>query len=105
MRARPEWISTVGHHHLIAASLILALATGTAEAIGRLDNPFKTSGSVPATLAKFQADVVGDQPIRDGHASFRLEAPYRAEDAATVPVRPVQTDDTHRIESFTLVID
>ena len=105
MRARPQWISTVGHHHLIAASLILALATGTAEAIGRLDNPFKTSGSVPATLAKFRADVVGDQPIRDGHASFRLEAPYRAEDAATVPVRPVQTDDTHRIKAFTLVIE
>ena len=47
----------------------------------------------------------GDRPIRGGRASFRLEAPYRAEDAATVPVRTVQTDDTRRIKALTLVID
>ena len=57
-----------------------------------LDNPLKTSGLAAATWAELRADVVGDRPIRDGHALFRLEAPYRAEDAATVPIRIVQTD-------------
>ena len=86
---------------MIAASLILALAAGTTGAIGRLDNPFKTSGPVPGTWAELCADEVGDRPIRDGRALFRLEAPYRAEDAATVPVRTVQTDDTRRIKGST----
>ena len=61
--------------------------------------------TVTGHLGQIRADVVGDQLVRDGHASFRLEAPYRAEDAATVPVRTVQTDDTRRIKAFILVID
>ena len=105
MHAMPQWISTAGRRHVIAASLILALAAGTAAAAGRLDNPLKTSGPAAATWAELRADVVGDRPIRDGRALFRLEAPYRAEDAATVPVRIVQTDDARRIKALTLVID
>ena len=60
---------------------------------------------MPFTWTELRADVVGDRPIRDGRASFKLEAPYRAKDAATVPARTVQTDDTRRIKALTLVID
>lgn len=71
----------------------------------RLDNPLKTSGPAVGTWSEVRADVVGDRPIGDSGAFFRLTAPYRAEDAATLPTRIVQTDDARRTKVLTLVIN
>ena len=50
-------------------------------------------------------DVVGDAEIRDGSDLYTLEAPFRAEDAATVPVRIVQAPDAPDPRRLILVID
>ena len=49
--------------------------------------------------------MVGDRPIRDAPALCRLEAPYCAEDAATLRLGILQTNDAHRIKALTMVID
>lgn len=54
---------------------------------------------------EIRGDVVGEGEILDGAGLFALEAPFRAEDAATVPVRLVQKEGTARIAKLTLVID
>ncbi|WGF86623.1 quinoprotein dehydrogenase-associated SoxYZ-like carrier [Marinivivus vitaminiproducens] len=49
-----------------------------------------------------------DRPIEDGSSFLRIEAPYRAHDAATVPVEIVSSlpgDDPRRIKALTLIID
>jgi sulfur-oxidizing protein SoxY len=50
--------------------------------------------------------IFDDRPIADGRAALALDAPYRAEDAAVVPisVRNLLRDDD-RMRSITLVID
>lgn len=50
-------------------------------------------------------NVVGDAPVADGRALFTVDAPYRADDAATVPLRIRQTDPGVTIRSATVVID
>lgn len=50
-------------------------------------------------------NVVGDAEIADGSALFTVDAPYRANDAATVPVRIEQTDPDAVIREATVVID
>ncbi|MDU9005784.1 quinoprotein dehydrogenase-associated SoxYZ-like carrier [Sedimentitalea todarodis] len=57
------------------------------------------------TWAELRGDVVGDEVIADGAALFDVDAPYRAHDAATVPVHIRQLDDTASIESAIIVID
>src|ERR1043165_4219076 len=53
-------------------------------------------------------DIFKGRPIEDGTGLLALELPYRAEDAATVPVTVRATlpaGDTRRVTAFTLVID
>ena len=50
-------------------------------------------------------NVVGEAQIADGSALFTVEAPYRADDAATVPVRIRQTNPAATIHNATVVID
>ena len=57
------------------------------------------------TWEELRADVVGDADIAPAAGLFTIEAPYRAEDAATVPIHIVQTDDALAIETATVVID
>lgn len=59
-----------------------------------------------ATWTELAGDLFGDRPMRaDGLVS--LDAPYRAEDAALVPmtIRLESPEDGRRIERVTLVID
>jgi sulfur-oxidizing protein SoxY len=54
------------------------------------------------------AQIFKGQSIGDGHAMLRIDAPYRAEDAAVVPIslrNLLPEDDPRRIRSITLVID
>ena len=54
------------------------------------------------------AQIFNGRPITDGSAVLGIDAPYRAEDAAVVPVsihNLLPADDGRRIQSITLVID
>lgn len=55
--------------------------------------------------ADLQGDVTGDAAIGDAQSFLTLDAPYRAHDAATVPVILKQTDPAMRITGATVVVD
>ncbi|MEY8828478.1 quinoprotein dehydrogenase-associated SoxYZ-like carrier [Sedimentitalea sp. XS_ASV28] len=57
------------------------------------------------TWADLRGDIVGEAVIADGAALFEVDAPYRAHDAATVPIHIRQLDDSREIESAIIVID
>ncbi len=84
--------------HLVAASLIALIAQG---ALAQ-DNPLIDS---PTWELDLRADLVGDTPLLDGSGIFSVEAPYRASDAATVPIVISQTADAPPITRAMLVID
>lgn len=82
---------------------VLALALGFAPALaGEVKNPLKDG----ETWADLRGDVVGDAEIQDGSALFTFDAPYRAHDAAIVPVHIKQIDGSDaRITRLTIVVD
>lgn len=57
------------------------------------------------TWAEISGDIVGDVALQDGAALLGVDAPYRAEDAATVPVVIEQADTGPVITALKLVID
>lgn len=85
---------------ITAAALALALAA-PAFAGDPAANPLAAS----ETWEDLRYDVVGDAEIADGAALFTVDAPYRAEDAATVPIVIRQVDPSVPIAAATVVID
>jgi sulfur-oxidizing protein SoxY len=84
---------------LIPAMLTASLAFAEPE---KPNNPLADG----TTWRDLKGDVVGEAAILDGSALFSVTAPYRANDAATVPVTIEQTDAAaDPIESLKLVID
>ncbi|WP_424931029.1 quinoprotein dehydrogenase-associated SoxYZ-like carrier [Amaricoccus macauensis] len=82
--------------------LALALAGSLWAAEPARDNPLVASESWDL----IRDDLVGDVELLDGEDVFDLGAPYRAADAATVPITLRQTNDTAGpIEMVRLVID
>ncbi len=82
---------------LIAGVLAASVATAQAQ-----------TAAADATWADLVANVFDGRPMQDGAGVISLEAPYRAEDAAIVPLTirselPAGSD--LRIEKITLVID
>ncbi len=57
------------------------------------------------TWADLKGDIIGDEPILDDHTVFRLDAPNRAHDAATVPIVLKQLDPMRPITGATVVVD
>ena len=58
------------------------------------------------TWESLRHDVFGDRPIADGGGWLTVEAPYRAEDAAIVPVTIRQDADApHRVTALHLIVD
>lgn len=57
------------------------------------------------TWEELRYDVTGDTPILDAASPLALTAPYRAHDAATVPLILHQTDPAATIHKATVVID
>ena len=58
------------------------------------------------TWTDLKEDIVGEAEILDGSRIFTLEAPYRAHDAATVPITMRQAADSdQKIVRLTLIID
>ena len=84
--------------HLIAG---VSLALATFVSAQAAENPMVES----PTWDAISGDIVGEVVLQSGAAPFRLDAPYRAEDAATVPVVIEQTDPEQIIEVLKLVID
>lgn len=84
--------------HAVALSTLLAT---TAIAGEEIKNPLTDS----ETWQDLRGDVLGDAPLGNGDALLFVEAPYRAHDAATVPIVLRQLDDTAKITTATVVID
>ncbi len=87
--------------NLIKLAAIAALLAGPAFGGDSLKNPLTDSES----WKDLRYDIVGDAGIADGSSLFEVDAPYRAHDAATVPIVIKQTDPDMRIEAVTIVID
>lgn len=87
----------------IFAGLSLFLAAGLASA---QEAPSDNALAESPTWEEIKADVVGNTELKDGTSLFTLTAPYRADDAATVPVVIEQkTSAKLLIKAITLVID
>ena len=70
----------------------------------------QSGGAVMQTDAwpALAAQIFHNQPLRDGNGVLALDAPYRADDAALVPVTIrslLRPDDPRQIRRITLVID
>ena len=88
--------------NLIKLTVLAALISGSAIASdATLKNPLTESES----WQDLRFDIVGEAEISDGSALFEVDAPYRAHDAATVPIVIKQTDLGALIEKATIVID
>lgn len=85
---------------LTCIATVLALAAPMAGA-GEIKNPLTDTGS----WIDLKDDVIGAVAPLDGAALFDFEAPYRAHDAAIVPIRISQSPDAADITSLTLVVD
>ncbi len=87
---------------LALAALLSAVSYGALAEDTTLKNPLTSEGS----WADLQYDLLGDVALSDGARLFDVDAPYRAHDAATVPIVIRRNPDTgQRIESAMLVID
>ena len=73
-----------------------------AQAADKRDNPLKPS----ETWDELRGDVVGDREILDGSAFLEIDAPYRAHDAATVPITVRETADSDKdFVKLTFIVD
>ncbi|MDT8858096.1 quinoprotein dehydrogenase-associated SoxYZ-like carrier [Paracoccaceae bacterium Fryx2] len=87
---------------LFLAGLFVTLAASAHAQQGPVENPLVEG----QTWADLSYDVIGDTVVQDGAALFSLDAPYRANDAATVPVVITQSDAAAEpITAIKLVID
>jgi sulfur-oxidizing protein SoxY len=81
-------------------ALALAIALG-ADALAQSPAP-------PDPWPSLVSDLFHDRAIQNGEGLISLEAPYRAEDAAFVPMTlafALPSSDTRRVNKITLVID
>jgi len=85
---------------LCAASMALMFSNGAFAA-----EPIKNPLIEGETWADIQNDVLGETELSNGDALLTLEAPYRAHDAATVPIILKQGDASRKISAATVVID
>ncbi|SON55581.1 sulfur oxidation protein SoxY [Hartmannibacter diazotrophicus] len=84
----------------LAGAACLTTAVLTAPALA-LDKP-------TGTWADLVTNVFADRPMQDGAGIISLDAPYRAEDAAIVPIAmnfTLPPGDSRSIDKVTLVID
>ena len=83
------------------ATIGLLFLTGAAAAEA-VKNPLKDG----ETWNELASDVIGDVAPKDGSGLFSVDAPYRAHDAAIVPVHITQSlTSSERINKMTIVVD
>ncbi|MCA0941994.1 quinoprotein dehydrogenase-associated SoxYZ-like carrier [Salipiger pacificus] len=81
---------------LLAAALALPVQAADTQGTPLQESP---------TWEELRPDITGEAAIAPAEGLFTVEAPYRAEDAATVPLHIVQTDPAGSIGKATVVID
>ncbi|WP_227272142.1 quinoprotein dehydrogenase-associated SoxYZ-like carrier [Roseobacter weihaiensis] len=86
---------------LLNAAALAALISGPAWGTDTLQNPLTES----ETWNDLRGDVVGDVALASAEGLLLIEAPYRAHDAATVPILLKQQDPAQTITAATVVID
>lgn len=87
-------------HRILLAAAAAALIAGPAAA-GDVKNPLADG----PTWEDLRVDVAGEAELKDAAGLLELDAPYRAHDAATVPVILRQLDPAARITAATVVVD
>lgn len=87
--------------HAIASVLALGLAASPGWTEEAVKNPLTES----PTWQDLRYDVLGEATLEEAEGPLSVEAPYRAHDAATVPLHLKQTDPDAQIRSATVVID
>ncbi len=104
---------------LFAASFVAAVVVtaspsiSTAQTAPAQTAPTQTTASLTDGSALVDSDawdairydVIGDVELLDGAGLYALEAPFRAEDAATVPIRFTQALGAPDVRRLILVID
>lgn len=86
---------------LLHTAALAALVSCPVWAADPVSNPLTAS----ETWDYLREDVVGEAEIRSADALLSIDAPYRAHDAATVPIILKQTDPSAVITSATVVVD
>ncbi|MGB3246588.1 MAG: quinoprotein dehydrogenase-associated SoxYZ-like carrier [Sulfitobacter sp.] len=86
---------------MIRAAALGALITSPVIAGETIKNPLTDS----ATWTDLREDVLGDAQTLNGDALLFVDAPYRAHDAATVPIVLRQREGAANISAATVVID
>ena len=86
---------------LALAAALAALVSSPVLAADAPRNPLADS----ATWTDLQYDVVGDAALADAEGLLTMDAPFRAHDAATVPILLKQDDPTARITGATVIVD
>lgn len=87
--------------NLAITVLLVALAAGPVSATETISNPLTDSEA----SSDLRFDVVGDAKLLSADGIVTMDAPYRAHDAATVPVQLTQPEGAPRITAATVVID
>ena len=87
--------------HVLASIVTIGFLGSSAIAGDAVTNPLAES----PTWEDLRHDVVGETALADGAGLLTLEAPYRAHDAATVPIVLRQADTAKRILKATVVVD
>ncbi len=90
----------MARHFRNAVAFVLLTATPV-WATEAVNNPLTDSD----TWQELRGDIVGEVPIGNGDAMLQVDAPYRAHDAATVPVVLRQIYPGIQITRATVVID
>lgn len=85
----------------LTAALLATFFAGTALATETVTNPLTDS----ATWADLRGDVAGEMELLSAEGILSIDAPYRAHDAATVPIILKQADGAPPITGATVVID
>ena len=86
---------------LVRAAAIIAVISSPAWAADSVKNPLTESD----TWDYLREDVFGDAEILSADDVVSIDAPYRAHDAATVPIILRQLDPAQTITAATVVID
>ena len=90
-------------YSVVRRRTVLAGAVGAMSAEAMAQAPAQ-----PDSWPSLARQIFADRAIQDGHAVIGIDAPYRAEDAALVPIglhMSLGADDPRRPVAITLVID
>ncbi len=103
--AKPLRAALAGAAWLVGVACLAAAPAGPAFAADASDQAADQPGDPWPALAR---QIFGDRPIEDGSGLVAIDAPYRAEDAAVVPIvlrTTLPPSDARQVRRLTLVID